>query len=241
MSIRLGVNIDHVATLRQARGTAYPDIVRAARAALAGGAQGITVHLREDRRHIQDADVEALVNLPGVVLNLEMAVTNSMLAIAERLRPPHACLVPEKREELTTEGGLDVAGQPASVAEACRRLAAAGIRASLFIDPDPAQIEAAVVAGAPAVELHTGAYADAGDASAREAELTRLREAATAAAAAGLEVHGGHGLNLDNVAPIAAIPELVELNIGHAIVADAVFMGLEQAVAAMGQAMQAAR
>lgn len=240
MSIRLGVNIDHVATLRQARGTAYPDIVRAARAALAGGAQGITVHLREDRRHIQDADVEALVNLPGVVLNLEMAVTDSMLAIAERLRPPHACLVPEKREELTTEGGLDVAGQPAAVAEACRRLAAAGIRASLFIDPDRAQIEAAVTAGAPAVELHTGAYADASDA-ARESELVRLREAATAAAAAGLEVHGGHGLNLDNVAPIAAIPELVELNIGHAIVADAVFMGLEQAVAAMGRAMQAAR
>ncbi|MDT0635862.1 pyridoxine 5'-phosphate synthase [Spectribacter hydrogenoxidans] len=241
MSIRLGVNIDHVATLRQARGTPYPDIVRAAKAALAGGAQGITVHLREDRRHIQDADVEALVNLPGVVLNLEMAVTDAMLTIAERLRPPHACLVPEKREELTTEGGLDVAGQPVAVAAACRRLAAAGIRVSLFIDPDRAQIEAAVAAGAPAVELHTGAYADAGDASAREAELARLREAATAAAAAGLEVHGGHGLNLDNVAPIAAIPELVELNIGHAIVADAVFMGLEQAVAAMGRAMQAAR
>ncbi len=241
MSIRLGVNIDHVATLRQARGTAYPDIARAARAALAGGAQGITVHLREDRRHIQDADVEALVNLPGVVLNLEMAVTDAMLAIAERLRPPHACLVPEKREELTTEGGLDVAGQSAAVAEACRRLAVAGIRASLFIDPDPAQIEAAMAAGAPAVELHTGAYADAGDASAREAELARLREAATAAAAAGLEVHGGHGLNLANVAPVAAIPELVELNIGHAIVADAVFMGLEQAVAAMNRAMQAAR
>lgn len=240
MSIRLGVNIDHVATLRQARGTAYPDIVRAARAALAGGARGITVHLREDRRHIQDADVEALVNLPGVVLNLEMAVTDSMLAIAERLCPPHACLVPEKREELTTEGGLDVAGQPAAVAAACRRLAAAGIRASLFIDPDPAQIEAAVVAGAPAVELYTGAYADASDA-ARESELVRLREAAAAADAAGLEVHGGHGLNLDNVASIAAIPELVELNIGHAIVADAVFIGLEQAVAAMDRAMQAAR
>lgn len=241
MSIRLGVNIDHVATLRQARGTPYPDIVRAAKAALAGGAHGITVHLREDRRHIQDADVEALVNLPGVVLNLEMAVTDAMLTIAERLRPPHACLVPEKREELTTEGGLDVAGQPAVVAAACRRLAAAGIRVSLFIDPDPGQIEAAVAAGAPAVELHTGAYADTGDASAREAELARLREAATAAAAAGLEVHGGHGLNLDNVAPVAAIPELAELNIGHAIVADAVFMGLEQAVVAMGRAMQATR
>lgn len=241
MSIRLGVNIDHVATLRQARGTPYPDIVRAAKAALAGGAHGITVHLREDRRHIQDADVEALVNLPGVVLNLEMAVTDAMLTIAERLRPPHACLVPEKREELTTEGGLDVAGQPAAVAAACRRLAAAGIRVSLFIDPDPGQIEAAVAARAPAVELHTGAYADAVDAAVREAELARLRKTATAAAAAGLEVHGGHGLNLDNVAPVAAIPELVELNIGHAIVADAVFMGLEQAVVAMGRAMQAAR
>lgn len=241
MYIRLGVNIDHVATLRQARGTEYPDVAAAAAAALAGGADGITAHLREDRRHIQDADVEALAAMPGVVLNLEMALTSEMLAIAARLRPPHCCLVPEKRAELTTEGGLDVASQAAAVAEACRRLAAVGVRVSLFIDPEARQIEAAAEAGAQAVEIHTGAYANGADEQDRAAELARIRVAAGAAAARGLEVHAGHGLTAGNVAPIAATPEIVELNIGHALVARAVFVGLETAVAEMRARMDAAR
>lgn len=241
MNIRLGVNIDHVATLRQARGTTYPDVVQAAQAALAGGAGGITVHLREDRRHIQDDDVVALLAVPGVVLNLEMAATEQMLAIAERLRPPHCCLVPEKRAELTTEGGLDVAGSEAEIAAACERLAAAGMRVSLFIDPQARQVDAAARAGAAAVEIHTGAYADAPAAEARAQQLRRVRKAARHAATAGLEVHAGHGLHVENVGPIAAIGELVELNIGHSLVARAVFIGLEAAVAEMRAAMNAAR
>lgn len=239
--IRLGVNVDHVATLRQARGTSYPDVIAAARLALDAGADSITVHLREDRRHIQDADVEALVARGDVAVNLEMAVTEEMQAIACRLRPRDACLVPERREELTTEGGLDAAGDRERVAGAVARLGAAGISVALFIDPDPVQIEAAAAAGAAAVEIHTGAYADAGDAGAREAELDRIRRAARHAAALGLEVHAGHGLHVDNVGPVAAVTEIVELNIGHALVARAIFAGLAEAVAEMRRAMQRAR
>lgn len=239
--IRLGVNVDHVATLRQARGTSYPDVIAAARLALDAGADSITVHLREDRRHIQDADVEALVARGDVAVNLEMAVTEEMQAIACRLRPRDACLVPERREELTTEGGLDAAGDRERVAGAVARLGAAGISVALFIDPDPVQIEAAAAAGAAAVEIHTGAYADAGDAGAREAELDRIRRAARHAAGLGLEVHAGHGLHVDNVGPVAAVTEIVELNIGHALVARAIFAGLAEAVAEMRRAMQRAR
>lgn len=239
--IRLGVNVDHVATLRQARGTSYPDVIAAARLALDAGADSITVHLREDRRHIQDADVEALVAHDDVAVNLEMAVTGEMQAIACRLRPRDACLVPERREELTTEGGLDVAGDRDRVAGAVARLSAAGIAVALFIDPDPVQIEAAAAAGAAAVEIHTGAYAEAGDAGARDAELDRIRRAARHAAGLGLEVHAGHGLHVDNVGPVAAVSEIVELNIGHALVARAIFVGLAEAVAEMRRAMQRAR
>lgn len=239
--IRLGVNIDHVATLRQARGTSYPDVAAAARLALAAGADGITVHLREDRRHIQDADVEALTAHGDMLVNLEMAVTDEMQAIALRLQPHAACCVPERREELTTEGGLDVAGDRGNVAAAAARLSAAGIRVALFVDPQPEQIEAAAAAGASAVEIHTGAYADAADGGLRETELARIQTAARRAAALGLEVHAGHGLHVDNVAPVAAIPEIVELNIGHALIARAVFVGLAEAVAEMIRAMRAAR
>lgn len=239
--IRLGVNIDHIATLRQARGTAYPDVPGAAREALAGGADSITVHLREDRRHIQDADVQALAQTSGLTLNLEMAMTEEMTGIAETMAPAHCCLVPERREELTTEGGLDIAGQTSAVREVCSRLARAGIQVSLFIDPDPDQIAASAAAGAHAVELHTGAYADAQASAERDAELQRVQQGAAQAASAGLEVHAGHGLHLDNVGAVAAIAEVVELNIGHAIVADAVFVGLRQAVADMREAMQQAR
>lgn len=239
--IRLGVNVDHVATLRQARGTSYPDVIAAARLALEAGADSITVHLREDRRHIQDADVEALVARDDVAVNLEMAVTEEMQGIACRLRPRDVCLVPERREELTTEGGLDVAGDRDRVAGAVARLGAAGIAVALFIDPDPVQIEATAAAGAAAVEIHTGAYAEAGDARAREAELGRIRRAARHAAGLGLEVHAGHGLHVDNVGPVAAVPEIVELNIGHALVARAIFVGLAEAVAEMRRAMQRAR
>ncbi len=240
-AIRLGVNIDHVATLRQARGTDYPDILDAARAAIAGGAAGITVHLREDRRHIQDPDVVLLLREISVPLNLEMAVTEEMIDIATRLKPPHCCLVPEKRQELTTEGGLDVAAQVGRLREACSHLAQAGVRVSLFIDPDLEQLKAALEVGAPAIEIHTGSYADAGSQASREAELARIREMALQAHAAGVEVHGGHGLHLQNVSAIAAIPEIVELNIGHSIVADAVFQGLERAVRRMDDCMQQAR
>lgn len=236
----LGVNIDHVATLRQARGTTYPDILRAALLAEAAGADSITMHLREDRRHIQDADVYRVRENIATKLNLEMAVTEEMLSIALDVAPRDVCLVPEKREELTTEGGLDVVSNEATIAAACERLAAAGIRVSLFIDPDTAQIEAACRCAAPVVEIHTGAYADAEDESEREAELGRIREAVAYGLEQGLMVNAGHGLTVDNVGAIAAIPGLTELNIGHALIADAVFVGLDDAVRAMKQAMLAA-
>jgi len=238
--IALGVNIDHVATLREARRARQPDPVQAALAAEQAGADGITLHLREDRRHIQDRDVRVLRTLLKTRMNLEMAVTDEMLAIAAEVRPADCCLVPEKRTELTTEGGLDVAGQVARIRAAAAGLGGAGIRVALFIDPEPAQIEAAAASGAPAVELHTGAYCEASGGG-RATELERLRAAARLAARLGLEVHAGHGLDYHNVQPVAAIGEIVELNIGHAIVARAVFTGLAAAVSDMKALMQAAR
>ena len=228
----LGVNIDHVATIRQARGTDYPSVLEAARIAERAGADAITVHLREDRRHIQDEEVETLCRQVSTRVNLEMAVTEEMLSIAEANLPADVCLVPEKRQELTTEGGLDVVAQSAAVRAACQRLAARGIRVSLFVDPEPRQLEAARDCGAPVVELHTGAYADACPAN-RERELGRIRTAAEAGHGMGLQVNAGHGLNYDNVGPVVAIAQLVELNIGHAIVARALFSGLDQAVREM--------
>jgi pyridoxine 5-phosphate synthase len=239
-SILLGVNIDHVATLRQARGGRSPDPLHAALVAEQWGADGITLHLREDRRHIQDRDVRAMRNALQTRMNLEIAATAEMIAIALDVLPGDVCLVPEKRTEVTTEGGLDVAGQVPAIAEACRRLAAGGIRVSIFIDPDAGQVEAAARAGAPAVELHTGAYADAKGAG-RARELARLADAARLAAAAGLVVNAGHGLDYHNVQPVAAIPELVELNIGHAIVSRAVMSGFGPAVAEMKRLMTGAR
>lgn len=233
----LGVNIDHVATIRMARGTDYPSVLEAARIAEQAGADAITVHLREDRRHIQDAEVEALCRQVSTRVNLEMAVTDEMLTIAEANRPADVCLVPEKREELTTEGGLDVAGQLAAVRHACERLAAAGIRVSLFIDPDRAQLDAALACGAPVVELHTGTYADAG-CDEQAAELARVADAAAYGHGLGIQVNAGHGLHYENVRPMVEIPELVELNIGHAIVARALFVGLEQAVREMRTLMR---
>ena len=231
--MRLGVNVDHVATLRQARGVDYPDPVEAALVAEAAGADGITVHLREDRRHIQERDVEELRRRLRVKLNLEMAVTDAMVDFALRVQPGDACFVPERREELTTEGGLDVAGHAARVTAAARRLAAAGVRVSLFIDPDPAQVRASRHAGVHAVEPHTGDYANAaGDAECGR-QLARLRRAAAEAALLGLEVHAGHGLTVANVRPVAAIAEIVELNIGHSIVARAVLVGMAAAVREM--------
>lgn len=225
----LGVNIDHVATLRQARRTPYPSVAEAARVAEAAGADLITVHLREDRRHIQDRDLDELAEMITTRLNLEMAVTDEMLGIAGRHRPADVCLVPERRAELTTEGGLDVAGQPERIAAACRRLADDGIRVSLFIDPDPTQLEAAAACAAPVVELHTGAYSEAVE-HRRDAELERLRDAVARGVALGLVVNAGHGLNYDNVAAVAAVPGIREFNIGHAIIARAVFTGLDRAV-----------
>ncbi len=239
--IKLGVNIDHVATLRQARRVAYPDIVQAAEAAERGGADGITIHLREDRRHIQDADVERLAPRVRTKLNLEIAAIDAMLAIALRVAPRDVCLVPERRQEITTEGGLDVGGQGDAVRRIVTPLREKGIHVSLFIDPDERQVEATLVAGADVVEFHTGAYAEAPEGARRSAELERLRRAARMAAQAGLVVNAGHGLTLDNVGPIAAIPEVYELNIGHSIVADAVFVGLEEAVRRMKTRMVAAR
>ena len=238
--IALGVNIDHVATLRQARRARYPDPVHAALAAEQAGADSITLHLREDRRHIQDHDVLALRGLLQTRMNLELAVTDEMLAIAAAVRPADCCLVPERRLEITTEGGLDVAGQPTRVGEAAARLTASGVRVALFIDPERRQIEAARGAGVPVVELHTGAYAEARGAAAAT-ELERLRAAARMATSLGLEVHAGHGLNYHNVQPVAAIREIVELNIGHALIGHAVFVGLERAVREMKALMQAAR
>jgi pyridoxine 5-phosphate synthase len=236
----LGVNIDHVATLRQARGTSYPDPVKAAMIAEQAGADSITVHLREDRRHIQDSDLVALNAVMQTHMNLESAVTDEMLAIAIETSPQDCCLVPEKREELTTEGGLDVVGQPDKIREACTRLAEKDIRVSIFIDPESRQLDAAVLAGAPVVELHTGAYADA-DAAAQPAELERIVRAAEYASSIGLIVNAGHGLHYENVKPVAAIPQIVELNIGHAIVSRAVFDGMAQAVADMKALMREAR
>jgi pyridoxine 5-phosphate synthase len=231
-TIALGVNIDHVATLRQARRARYPDPVHAALIAEQAGADSITLHLREDRRHIQDADVLALRDRLQTRMNLEMAVTDEMLDFARAVRPADVCLVPERRAEITTEGGLDVAGQPRRIADACAALAAAGIRVALFIDPDASQIEAARATGAPVVELHTGAFAEATGAE-RAREFERLRAASRQAASLGFEVHAGHGLNYHNVLPVAAIPEIVELNIGHAIVARALIDGLAAAVREM--------
>ncbi|MCL6270195.1 pyridoxine 5'-phosphate synthase [Sansalvadorimonas sp. 2012CJ34-2] len=228
--VLLGVNIDHIATVRQARGTNYPDPVKAALDAEEAGADGITLHLREDRRHIQDHDVYRLKDLLQTRMNLEMAVTDEMLAIAEEVKPAHVCLVPEKREELTTEGGLDIVGQEARIKEACERMAAAGIAVSLFIDPDPEQIAASARCGAPFVELHTGAYADAESDAERNAELNRIRKGVAFGIEQGLVVNAGHGLSYQNVEPIAAIPGICELNIGHAIMARAMFTGLKEAV-----------
>ncbi len=239
-SIYLGVNIDHVATLRQARGTNYPEPVHAALVAEQAGADGITVHLREDRRHIVDRDVYLLQQTISTRLNFEMAVTEEMLAIALEVQPHFCCLVPEKREELTTEGGLDVAGQLEKVQSACARLAEQGILVSLFIDPDPVQIDAVLAAGAPYIELHTGRYAES-DGEAQQQELVRIQDAARYASSKGLVVNAGHGLHYHNVQPIAAIPEIYELNIGHAIVARAIFSGLHAAVADMKQLMLDAR
>jgi pyridoxine 5-phosphate synthase len=238
--IALGVNIDHVATLRQQRRTSYPDPVYAALAAEQAGADNITLHLREDRRHIQSRDVELLRQLLSVRMNLEMAATPEMLDFAARVRPADCCLVPERRAELTTEGGLDVRAAGATLRDACARLSDAGIRVALFVDADPMQIEAALVCRAPVIELHTGLYADAAG-SAQAQELERLRTAARLAASRGLTVHAGHGLHYRNVAAVAAIAEVVELNIGHAIVSQALFDGFAAAVRDMKAAMQAAR
>ncbi len=238
--IFLGVNVDHVATLRQARGERYPDPVAAALIAERHGADSITVHLREDRRHIQDHDVERLQASTQTRVNLEMAVTDAMLAFARGVAPADCCLVPEKREELTTEGGLDVAGASERIGEAVAELAGDGIRVSLFIDADREQIDAAAASGAPVIELHTGNYALATGATVG-AELARIRDAAAYAASIGLTVHAGHGLTRHNVQPIAAIPEIVELYIGHALIADSVFDGLPGAVAEMKRLMVEAR
>jgi pyridoxine 5-phosphate synthase len=239
--ILLGVNIDHVATLRQARGTRYPEVAQAALLAEQAGADGITAHLREDRRHIQDSDIERLQAVLNTRLNLEMAVTDEMVAIARRARPGACCLVPERREELTTEGGLDVAGQFDKVRSACIALGEAGIEVSLFIDPDPAQIEAAARCGAPVIELHTGHYADAAHPKTQAVALERLRKAAEQAEGLGLQVNAGHGLNYHNVEAISRIPQLCELNIGHSIIARALFTGMERAVADMKALMRQAR
>jgi pyridoxine 5-phosphate synthase len=239
--ILLGVNIDHVATLRQARGTAYPSPLEAAAAAEDAGADYITLHLREDRRHIQDRDVLALRKALRTRMNLEAAVTPEMIAFARRVRPNDVCLVPERRAELTTEGGLDVAGGLKRVGRACRELAAAAIRVSLFIDPARKQVDAALRAGAPVIELHTGAYAEARSPGRRKLELERIRAAAEYAAGRGLLVNAGHGLNYDNVRPIAAIRAIGELNIGHSIVARSVFVGIGEAVREMKALLGAAR
>ena len=238
--LRLGVNIDHVATIRNARGGPQPDPLRAAHAAAAAGADGITAHLREDRRHITDGDIDRLMAEIDLPLNLEMAATEEMLAIALAHRPHAACIVPEKREERTTEGGLDAAGQFALLAPFVTRLADAGIRVSLFIEPSERQVDAALRLGAPVVEFHTGRYAH-GEGEERVAELKRLSDAAALAAKNGIEPHAGHGLTFDNVAPIAAIPQLAELNIGHFLIGEAIFTGLEASVARMRAAMDAAR
>jgi pyridoxine 5-phosphate synthase len=247
MPLRLGVNIDHVATIRNARGASYPEPTRAAEIALLAGADGITAHLREDRRHISDADIDALADLcrkRGKPLNFEMAVTDDMVAIALAHRPHATCLVPERREEVTTEGGLDVVRGGNRVRDAVQTLRAAGSRVSLFIDPDPAQIIASADAGAQVIELHTGAFCDAaraGETDRAAAILARLTAGAAQAAQVGLEVHAGHGIDYATVAPIAAIPQLAELNIGHFLIGEAIFVGLGEAIQRMRRLMDAAR
>lgn len=236
----LGVNIDHVATLRQARGTRYPEPIQAALVAEQAGADGITLHLREDRRHIQDRDVERLIDTLQTRMNLEMAATPEMLAIATRLAPADCCLVPEKREELTTEGGLDAAAAIPMLTDYCAALAEAGVRVSLFIDADPAQLEAAALIGAPVVEIHTGHYAEAASSIARRAALTRVAEGVDRGLQLGLQVNAGHGLDYHNVKAVAAIEGIVEFNIGHAIISRAVFSGLHAAVADMKNLLQPA-
>jgi pyridoxine 5-phosphate synthase len=238
--LRLGVNIDHVATVRNARGAGYPDPVRAALMAAAAGADGITAHLREDRRHITDDDIARLSDQLTIPLNLEMAATDEMLAIALRHRPHAACIVPEKREERTTEGGLDAAGKYDQLRHLVDALGAAKIRVSLFVEPDARQIDAALRLGVPVIELHTGRYAELSGAAQAE-ELRRLTDAAALAARNGIEVHAGHGLTYDNVAPIAAIPQVRELNIGHFLIGEALFVGLAESVRTMRAAMDAAR
>ncbi|EHU9518488.1 pyridoxine 5'-phosphate synthase [Vibrio vulnificus] len=240
-SIYLGVNIDHVATLRNARGTKYPDPVHAAEVAERAGADGITIHLREDRRHITDRDVRILRETLQTRMNLEMAVTDEMIEIALKTQPEYVCLVPEKREELTTEGGLDVAGHLDKIKAATEKLTAAGIKVSLFIDADREQIDAAKACGAPFIELHTGHYADAATEADQLDELKKIAAGASYAADLGITVNAGHGLTYHNVAPIAALPEIYELNIGHAIIGRAVFDGLHKAVADMKTIMVAAR
>jgi pyridoxine 5-phosphate synthase len=243
-ALRLGVNIDHVATVRNARGGVVPDPVRAALIAERAGADGITAHLREDRRHITDDDINRLMREIALPLNLEMAATDEMLSIALRHGPHAACIVPERREERTTEGGLDAAGGHNHLQRFVTELGERRVRVSLFIEPDPRQLDAAVLLGAPVVELHTGAYCDAanaGDTDAMQRHLRRLRDAARHGAAIGLEVHAGHGLTYDSVKPVAAIPELVELNIGHFLVGEAIFVGLEQSVRTMRRLMDEAR
>ncbi len=239
--IHLGVNIDHIATLRQARGTNYPDPVHAAAVAEHAGASGITIHLREDRRHIQDRDVYTLAKTIQTRMNLEMAVTDEMIAIASEVKPPFVCLVPEKREELTTEGGLDVKGQFDKVKDAVERLTAIGAKVSLFIDADEAQIKASAETGAPYIEIHTGHYAEANSDEEQQAELERIRHGVAFATQQGLIVNAGHGLHYHNVKPIAAIPDIYELNIGHAIIARASIDGLDKAVRDMKTLMNEAR
>jgi len=242
--LRLGLNIDHVATIRNARGGGHPDPARAAALAAEAGADGLTVHLREDRRHIRDGDLEAIRNASALPINLEMAATDEMTEIALGFKPHAACLVPEKREERTTEGGLDVAGLHNQIAHLVRALADSGARVSLFVEPDPVQIAVAEVLGAPVVELHTGRYAELWNAGGYEAakdELQRIAEAARAARKRGLEPHAGHGLTFDNVKPIAAIAEIAELNIGHFLIGEAIFSGLPQAVRRMRALMDEAR
>ena len=235
--IKLGVNIDHVATLRQARGTLYPDPIQAAIEAEQAGADSITLHLREDRRHIQDRDVETLRQIIQTRMNLEMAVADEIVAFAQRIRPHDCCLVPERRQELTTEGGLDVAQGKKKITEVCRRLVEAGVRVSLFVDADVKQIEAAAQTGAPVIEIHTGHYADMTTDDARRAELIRIEQAVQQGLDLKLQVNAGHGLNYHNVQSIAAIPGISELNIGHAIVARALFTGLREAVREMKRLM----
>ncbi|MEQ5118715.1 pyridoxine 5'-phosphate synthase [Morganella morganii] len=239
--VLLGVNIDHIATVRNARGTHYPDPVQAAFVAEQAGAEGITVHLREDRRHITDRDVELLRQTIQTRMNLEMAVTDEMVDIACRIKPAFCCLVPEKRQEVTTEGGLDVAGQKEKIARAVKRLTEAGIKVSLFIDPDHTQIDAADDVGAPFIEIHTGAYADAETSQEEDKEFIRIKDAVAYAAGKGLKVNAGHGLNYHNVQRVAALPAIYELNIGHAIIGRAVFSGLAAAVADMKTLLREAR